>query len=180
MTLVISSPRGSAIAAGAHSDPALRFDAVEKRALHNASATRAAPRAARQSRSDPVLLSVGCHGAHSRASQNTPCSELSGSPELRRDTCCGSEPCERRGARDRRETASAGPSPAQVTDLRLRQPVPGAAVSRAVERFAEQRVSRRRSASAASPVRTSALRSRRPELPSRGSHGTRRCHRLAS
>jgi hypothetical protein len=60
---------------------------------------------------------------------------------LRRDTCCGSEPCERRVAGDRREIASAGPSPAQVTDLRLLQPVPGAAVSRAVERFAEQHVS---------------------------------------
>jgi len=36
-------------------------------------------------------------------------------------------------------------SPAQVTDLRLLQPDPGAAVSRAVERFAEQRVSRRTS-----------------------------------
>ena len=32
-----------AIAATAPSDPALRFDAVERRALHNASATRAAP-----------------------------------------------------------------------------------------------------------------------------------------
>jgi hypothetical protein len=50
--------------------------------------------------------------------------------------------CERRVARDRRENASEGPSPAQVTDLRLLQPAPEAAVSRAVERFAEQRVSR--------------------------------------
>ena len=56
------------------------------------------------------------------------------------ETCRGSEPCERRVARERRETASAGPSPAQVTDLRLLQPVPGAAVSRAVERFAERHV----------------------------------------
>jgi hypothetical protein len=56
------------------------------------------------------------------------------------ETCRGSEPCERRVARDRRETASAGPSPAQVTDLRLLQPAPGAAVSRAVERFAERHV----------------------------------------
>jgi len=39
-------------------------------------------------------------------------------------------------ARDRRETASEGPSPAQLTELRLLQPVPGAAVFRAVERFA--------------------------------------------
>jgi hypothetical protein len=53
---------------------------------------------------------------------------------------CGSEPCERRDARDRRETASAGPIPAQVTDLRLLPPEPGAAVSRGVERFAEQPV----------------------------------------
>jgi hypothetical protein len=50
--------------------------------------------------------------------------------------------CERRVARDRRETASAGPSPAQVADLRLLQPEPGAAVSRAVERFAKQRAFR--------------------------------------
>src|SRR5512134_1087098 len=38
------------------------------------------------------------------------------------------------------ETASAGPSPAQVADLRLLPPEPGAAVSRGVERFAEQPV----------------------------------------
>jgi hypothetical protein len=45
-------------------------------------------------------------------------------------TDCESEPCERRDARDRRETASARPSPAQVADLRLLPPDPGAAVSR--------------------------------------------------
>src|SRR6188472_882491 len=74
------------------------------------------------------------------------CGEWSASSSpLRRDTCCGDEPCERRVARDRRETASAGPSPAQVTDLRLLQSAPGAAVSRAVERFAKQRVSCRTS-----------------------------------
>jgi hypothetical protein len=60
---------------------------------------------------------------------------------LGQKTGCGSEPCERRDARDRRETASAGPIPAQVTDLRLLPPDPGAAVSRGVERFAEQPVS---------------------------------------
>jgi len=41
------------------------------------------------------------------------------------------------GNRERRAKSGAG------TDLRLLQPVPGAAVSRAVEPFAEQRVSRR-------------------------------------
>ena len=45
-----------------------------------------------------------------------------------------------RVARDRRETASVGPTAAQLTDLRLLQPDPAAAFSRAVERFAEQRV----------------------------------------
>ena len=54
------------------------------------------------------------------------------------ETGCGSEPCERRDAHDRRETASAGPIPTQLTDLRLLPPEPGAAVSRGVERFAEQ------------------------------------------
>ena len=53
---------------------------------------------------------------------------------------CGSEPCERRVAGDRWETASGGPTPAQVTDLRLLPPDPAAAVSRGVERFAEQPV----------------------------------------
>ena len=33
------------------------------------------------------------------------------------DTCCGSEPCERRVPGDRRETARAGPSPGQLTEL---------------------------------------------------------------
>jgi hypothetical protein len=60
--------------------------------------------------------------------------------ESGRKTGCGSEPCERRDARDRRETASAGPIPAQVTDLRLLPPEPGAADSRGVERFAERPV----------------------------------------
>jgi hypothetical protein len=55
-------------------------------------------------------------------------------------TGCGSEPCERRDAGDRRETASVGPIPVQVTDLRLLPPDPRAAVSRGVERFAEQPV----------------------------------------
>ena len=46
-------------------------------------------------------------------------------PHLWREMCCVSEPCERRVARDRRETACAGPSPAQVTDLPgLLQPAP--------------------------------------------------------
>jgi hypothetical protein len=57
------------------------------------------------------------------------------------ETGCASEPCERRDAHDRRETASVGPIPAQVTDLRLLPPDPGTAVSRGVERFTEQSVS---------------------------------------
>jgi len=40
-------------------------------------------------------------------------------PHLWREMCCVSEPCERRVVRDRRETASEGPSPAQLTELRL-------------------------------------------------------------
>ena len=44
--------------------------------------------------------------------------------------------CERRDAGGRGETASAGPSPEQVTDLLPRYTCPGAAVSRAVEQFA--------------------------------------------
>jgi hypothetical protein len=48
------------------------------------------------------------------------------------------EPCERRDARDRRETASGRPSPAQVTDLRRCNQVQKPAVSRGVEPFAEQ------------------------------------------
>jgi hypothetical protein len=56
--------------------------------------------------------------SQSRLSE-APCGEGSRTAvgtDARRDTCCGSEPCERRVARDRRETASGGPSPAQVTD----------------------------------------------------------------
>src|SRR6187455_2544967 len=90
------------------------------------------------------------------------CGEWSASSSpLRRDTCCGDEPCERRVARDRRETASAGPSPAQVTDLRPLQPAPGAAVSRAVERFAKQRVSRRELREWLAQSRTAGLRETR-------------------
>ena len=57
------------------------------------------------------------------------------------ETCRGSEPCERRDARVRRETVIEGPSPAQVADLRLLCPRPGDTVSRGVERFAERHVS---------------------------------------
>src|SRR5262245_37478214 len=58
------------------------------------------------------------------------------------ETGCGSEPCERRDARDSRETASAGPIPAQLTELRLLPPVPGAAVSRGPNRQCPVRRSR--------------------------------------
>jgi hypothetical protein len=109
--------------------------------------------------------------SQSRLSE-APCGEPCVRPGLRRDTCCGSEPCERRVARDRRETASAGPSPAQATDLRLLQPEPGAAVSRAVERFAEQRVSRREPQSVAGrPTRPDPLLTRCP-LPLQSTGGS--------
>jgi hypothetical protein len=59
---------------------------------------------------------------------------------MRPETGCESEPCERRDAGDRPETASAGPIPAQLMELRLLPLEPEAAVSRGVERFAEQPV----------------------------------------
>ena len=48
-----------------------------------------------------------------------------------------SERCERRDTRERRETASAGPSPAQFAELRLLYTRPGEAVSRGAELFGE-------------------------------------------
>jgi hypothetical protein len=57
------------------------------------------------------------------------------------ETGRGSEPCERRDASDRRESAREGPNPAPVTDRRLLPPDPRAALSRGVERFAERPVS---------------------------------------
>ena len=58
-----------------------------------------------------------CHGAHRRASQNAPCGTCaeptshSANSYGQRETCCGSEPCERRGARARRENPSQGRTP---------------------------------------------------------------------
>ncbi len=66
-------------------------------------------------------------GALTRAHQ-VPSRAHTRSTPGRRETCCGSEPCERRVARDRRETASAEPSPAQVTDSH--GPAPAVPVSR--------------------------------------------------
>jgi hypothetical protein len=48
------------------------------------------------------------------------------------------EPCERRVSRGSRETALRAPKSPQVTDLRFRRHLAADAVSRAVERFAEQ------------------------------------------
>ena len=91
---------------------------------------------------DPAVRARGAC-PHLSCSMAASVTVLTSRPPLRlRGARCGSEPCERRVARDRRETGSAGPSPAQVTDLRLLYPLPGAAVSRVVERFAEQHVSR--------------------------------------
>jgi len=123
------------------------FDAVENglsTSLPRPAQLRESPWAARPSRSEPVLprsasviaLTVALSERTLRPRSTWPHRQ----PRWQRDTCCGSEPCERRVTRDRRETARAGPSPAQVTDLRNQ--FPGAAVSRAVERFAEQYVSR--------------------------------------
>ena len=57
------------------------------------------------------------------------------------ETCCGSEPCERRDSRDRGENASEGRVQARSRTWPALCPIPGEAFSRAVERFAEQHVS---------------------------------------
>jgi hypothetical protein len=88
-----------------------------------------------------------CHGAHSRASQKNPAAS---SPRratlitaLRRDICCGSEPASGAshatdGKTLRREDCRPGHGPGRVAS-----PHPEEGFSRAVERFAEQRVARR-------------------------------------
>jgi len=58
------------------------------------------------------------------------------SPAPRSETCCPANICERRDSSGRRETARAGPSPEQLTELLRLCPRPGAKVSRAVEQFA--------------------------------------------
>jgi len=109
-----------------------------------------------------------CHGAHSRASLRTrPAAREQTSSAVadlelrRRDTCCGSEPCERRVAGDRRENTLQGRPPARSrisTPPRRRArrgprtwpgriPSSREVFSRAVEQFAEQHVSHRRSRS---------------------------------